>query len=70
MRYAFVREEAKSHYVEVLCDLMDISRSGYYAWESRPESKQKQDYQRLIPKVKKYLQTVEQPMVIGVLQIR
>jgi len=53
MRYALVREEAKVHSTELLCDLMDISRSGYYAWESRPESKQKQDHQRLIPKIKK-----------------
>jgi putative transposase len=53
MRYAFVRDEAKTHAVEQLCDLMEVSRSGYYAWESRPECKLTQDHQRLIPKIQK-----------------
>jgi putative transposase len=53
MRYAFVRDEANTHSVEMLCDLMEVSRSGYYAWESRSESNRTQDYQRLIPKIKK-----------------
>lgn len=53
MKYAFVRDEAKTHSVELLCELMEVSRSGYYARESRPESKQAQEHQELIPKIKK-----------------
>jgi putative transposase len=33
--------------IAVLCRTLRVSRSGYYAWESRPESKRKQDDRRL-----------------------
>jgi putative transposase len=43
MRYAFVRDESKKHAVELLCALMEVSRSGYYDWKTRPESQCSQD---------------------------
>ncbi len=52
MRYTFVQDEIKSHSVDVLCELMEVSRSGYYAWLNRPASKREQDHQRLAPKVR------------------
>jgi len=55
MRYKFVRDESKAHGVELLCELMEISRSGYYDWQSRSDSQRAQDHERLIPKIKKYL---------------
>jgi putative transposase len=52
MKYTFVQDEAENHAVEILCDLLEVSRSGYYAWTTRPECKRNQEHQRLIPKVK------------------
>lgn len=52
MRYTFVREEAKTHPVELLCNTMDVSRSGYYAWRDRPLSSRTQQHLRLVPKIK------------------
>lgn len=44
MRYGFVHEEKAHHPVERLCALMQVSRSGYYAWAGRGMShKQRQD---------------------------
>lgn len=44
MRYGFVHEEKAHHRVERLCALMQVSRSGYYAWANRGMSrKQRQD---------------------------
>lgn len=38
MRYAFIRTEKAVYPVTVLCRVLDVSRSGYYAWESRDPS--------------------------------
>jgi putative transposase len=44
MRYRFIDGEKAYHHVERLCALMQVSRSGYYAWVVRKQSrKQRQD---------------------------
>jgi Transposase and inactivated derivatives len=38
VRFALIEAE-KAHYpVDVLCDVLDVSRSGFYAWKRRPPS--------------------------------
>jgi hypothetical protein len=41
VRYQFVREHCRQYSVERLCQAMEISVSGYYAWAKRPESDRK-----------------------------
>ena len=36
MKFAFVHEEKASYPISVLCTVLDVSRSGYYAWATRP----------------------------------
>ena len=38
MRFAFVRDHKVEFPVEVLCEVLKVSRSGYYAWSRRPPS--------------------------------
>ena len=39
MRYAFINDH-KTHYaVNLLCDVMQVSRRGFYSWLTRPASK-------------------------------
>ncbi len=38
--------------MSLLCEILDVSRSGYYAWENRLPSNRQQEYQRLVPIVK------------------
>ena len=38
MRYQFIKENQGIHDIELLCEQLEVSRSGYYAWLRRPES--------------------------------
>ena len=38
MKYRFVAKVQRSYPVEVLCGMLGISRSGYYAWKKRKPS--------------------------------
>lgn len=52
MKYVFVRDEAKNHSVELLCQVLEVSRSGYYAFCTRPQSLRETINQRLMPMIK------------------
>ena len=38
MSYAFIRDHVAAFPVQVMCAVLGVSRGGYYAWVSRPES--------------------------------
>ena len=37
MKFVFIAAEKAVYPVGVLCDVLEVSRSGYYAWSKRPE---------------------------------
>lgn len=47
MRFAFVDAEKAQVPVVRLCDILNVSRSGFYAWQERPESKRAREDRRL-----------------------
>lgn len=49
MKFAFIDAEKAQWPVEVQCEVLGVSRSGYYAWKSRPEApRAKQDAELLV----------------------
>ena len=49
MRFAFIHEEKAVWPVDALCDVLDVSRSGYYAWSDRgPSTRATEDAQLVV----------------------
>jgi transposase InsO family protein len=48
MRYQFIRDHQQAHRLARLCAALEVSRSGYYAWQRRPESRRQRADQQLL----------------------
>lgn len=53
MRYAFIERHRSEHGVEKMCRVLEVARSGYYAWRKRPESDHKKADKRLLEDIKR-----------------
>jgi transposase InsO family protein len=51
VRFAFIQQHAEEFPVDVMCDVLDVSRSGYYAWRDRPASRQAQRREQLVEQI-------------------
>ena len=47
MRFRFILVEKAEHSVTILCRCLRVTRSGFYAWQRRPESRHARDDRRL-----------------------
>ena len=52
MKFSFIQEHLGSFPIEAVCEALDVSRSGYYAWRPRPRSAQSKRREELAVKVK------------------
>ena len=52
MKFAFIEKNRHLHKVSLLCELLDVSRSGYYAWRDRPVSLHRQHDMLLMKLIK------------------
>jgi putative transposase len=53
VKFAFIRDHRGSFPVEVLCEVLQVSRSGYYAWDRRPPSPGALRRDRLVEEIRK-----------------
>ena len=53
MRYRFIRAHTPQYPVTVLCYVLQVTRSGYYAWRRCPVSRRAQEDARLLITIKK-----------------
>jgi transposase InsO family protein len=51
MKYRFIRSHRETFNVGRLCELLNVSRSGYYAWHDRPESRRSRENRKLKDKI-------------------
>ncbi len=51
MKYAFIDTQRRHHSVAVLCRALAVSRSGFYAWQSRTPSARQLEDQRLVSEI-------------------
>ena len=47
-RFAFIDVQRAHYPIRVMCDVLDVSRSGYYAWRRRPPSARARENARLL----------------------
>jgi putative transposase len=52
VRFAFLRDHAQEFPVDVMCQVLDVSRSGYYAWRDRRASRQAQRRTTLVEQIR------------------
>ena len=60
MKYAFVRAQGKEFGVKRMCQIFQISRSGYYDWARREESKHSQQDRVLLKAIRKIHQEMKE----------
>ncbi len=53
MKYACIDRRRTRYPVRMMCRLLQVSRSGYYAWRTRPESARARQDRELIPEIRR-----------------
>jgi putative transposase len=51
VKYAFIDTERRHHSIATLCRVLQVSRSGFYAWRERVPSARQQENQRLLREI-------------------
>lgn len=52
MKFAFIHVHRRQFPVRRLCQVLEVSPSGYYAWRKRPPSRRERDNQQLLEKIR------------------
>ena len=56
MKYAFIRAQQNKHKVQRMCEVLEVSASGYYDWADRPESARVRENRRLVTRIRDFHQ--------------
>jgi len=53
VRFAFIEQHAATYPVRLMCRVLEVSASGYYAWRARPESPQAASNRQLVVEIRR-----------------
>ncbi len=53
MRFRFIEDHREVFHVRVMCSVLEVSASGYYAWRQRPESTRSQANRMLLEDIRR-----------------
>ena len=53
MRFCFIHDQRATFPVRVMCKMLDVSASGYYAWRDRPESMRASANRQLLDEIRR-----------------
>ena len=59
MRHAAIKQHSTTHPVRLLCRVLDVSSSGYYAWSSRPASRRSLRNEQLVSAMRSIHRTID-----------
>lgn len=72
MIYRFILQHRQEFAVAIMCRVLGVSRSGYYAWQSRPTSQRERSNSHLVKEIRavhaKSRQTYGSPRVFAELR--
>jgi putative transposase len=52
MRFSWIHERRQTFEVSIMCDVLQVSRSGYYAWVDRPPSARQRRRDELVERIR------------------
>ena len=52
LRFEFIEKHREEWPIKVMCEVLEVSRSGFYAWQSRPESERSKHHRELVTEMK------------------
>ena len=52
MKFQFITQHQGVFPIRCMCETLEVSPSGYYAWRNRPECRRKREDRRLVLEIK------------------
>ena len=52
MKYRFMERERAVHTIKRMCEVLKLSRSGYYAWKDRQQSIRRKESEELLSRIR------------------
>jgi transposase InsO family protein len=53
VKFKFIEDHQEDYSVEVMCDMLEVSRAGYYAWVDRPASARAGRHEELLEEIRR-----------------